>query len=108
MTGTLRTYVDARRTFMQRRVTALAESVAHGMDGEEQPCEQRGPGARHAAGHHGDARRRAQQIALLNQMAQAATRAGTTAAARHPQPQRDFLEKAGDRSVLETSSIVER
>lgn len=33
MTGKLRTYDEARRGFMQRRVTALAESVARGMDG---------------------------------------------------------------------------
>ncbi|MCA3379658.1 MAG: amidohydrolase [Roseomonas sp.] len=33
MSGTLRTYDEGRRAFMQRRVTALAESVARGMDG---------------------------------------------------------------------------
>lgn len=33
MSGTLRTYDEGRRAFMQRRVKALAESVAQGMDG---------------------------------------------------------------------------
>lgn len=33
MSGTLRTYDEGRRAFMQRRVTALAEGVARGMDG---------------------------------------------------------------------------
>jgi amidohydrolase len=33
MDGTLRTYGDARRTFIQRRVSEVAESVAKGMDG---------------------------------------------------------------------------
>lgn len=33
MSGTLRTYDEGRRSFMQRRVTELAESVARGMDG---------------------------------------------------------------------------
>jgi amidohydrolase len=33
MTGTLRTYDDDRRGFMQRRVIEIAESVARGMDG---------------------------------------------------------------------------
>lgn len=33
MSGTLRTYDESRRSFMQRRVTALAESLARGMDG---------------------------------------------------------------------------
>ncbi len=33
MTGTLRTYDDDRRTYMQRRVTDIAENVARGMDG---------------------------------------------------------------------------
>lgn len=33
MSGTLRTYDEVRRAFMQRRVTALAEGVARGMDG---------------------------------------------------------------------------
>jgi amidohydrolase len=33
MNGTLRTYDETRRAFMQRRVTEIAESVAKGMDG---------------------------------------------------------------------------
>jgi amidohydrolase len=33
LTGTLRTYDEQRRSYMQRRVTDLAESVAKGMDG---------------------------------------------------------------------------
>lgn len=33
LTGTLRTYDEGRRAFMQRRVKTLAESVAQGMDG---------------------------------------------------------------------------
>jgi amidohydrolase len=33
MSGTLRTYDEGRRAFMQRRVTAVAEGVARGMDG---------------------------------------------------------------------------
>jgi amidohydrolase len=33
MTGTLRTYDDQRRTYMQRRVVEIAENVARGMDG---------------------------------------------------------------------------
>lgn len=33
MSGTLRTYDEGRRAFMQRRVTTLAENVAQGMDG---------------------------------------------------------------------------
>ena len=33
MNGTLRTYDEARRAFMQRRVTEIAESIAKGMDG---------------------------------------------------------------------------
>jgi amidohydrolase len=36
MSGTLRTYDEGRRAFMQRRVTALAEGVARGMDGAAQ------------------------------------------------------------------------
>jgi amidohydrolase len=33
MTGTLRTYDDGRRAYMQRRVTEIAENVARAMDG---------------------------------------------------------------------------
>src|SRR5918997_6250816 len=33
MTGTLRTYDDGRRAYMQRRVAEIAENVARGMDG---------------------------------------------------------------------------
>jgi amidohydrolase len=33
LTGTLRTYDDDRRTYMQRRVIEIAENVARGMDG---------------------------------------------------------------------------
>jgi amidohydrolase len=33
MNGTLRTYDEARRAYMQRRVTEMAENVAKGMDG---------------------------------------------------------------------------
>jgi amidohydrolase len=33
MNGTLRTYDEARRVYMQRRVTEIAEAVAKGMDG---------------------------------------------------------------------------
>src|SRR3712207_4844005 len=33
MNGTLRTYDEARRAYMQRRVTEIAENVAKGMDG---------------------------------------------------------------------------
>ena len=33
MNGTLRTYDEARRAYMQRRVTEIAESIAKGMDG---------------------------------------------------------------------------
>jgi amidohydrolase len=33
MTGTLRTFDDDRRAYMQRRVTEIAENVARGMDG---------------------------------------------------------------------------
>src|SRR5580658_2764622 len=33
LTGTLRTYDDDRRIYMQRRVTEIAENVARGMDG---------------------------------------------------------------------------